>query len=337
MDGNGAEQEISSCVLLDSETNGTGTGYGRFVSMKVMPGGFFLSSESKGRADAVPGHDASTYALVPEQASYAPPTRPGDADEVIPIASGHTLSITYEYPTVLQQSPGSNDFFTIVPPAASPPPPPSSPPTCLSALGYSPLSGAGMGRCWKRDKKDGGSSYNLQNNAQKCNSYAEPVSPGDPSAGYRACEVDASTEPDRCIRSSPVLCAENPTTILPTTLLSPRDSSCARRHYSPHSAVGHTVEQISGISVAACDAACCSRPWCTSFDFAVGAARCELSNATALTAGLVASDSVDHYGAEARLEPGLRRRRSATARRASSPLRRPTRCSSRPVRRRATR
>ena len=59
-DGNGAEQAVSSCILLDSETNGTGTGYGRFVRLSAMPGGFFLSSATKGRADAVPGHDAST-------------------------------------------------------------------------------------------------------------------------------------------------------------------------------------------------------------------------------------------------------------------------------------
>ena len=75
-----------------------------------------------------------------------------------------------------------------------------------------------MGRCWKRDKKDGGDAYKIENHGNAiCNAYAEPVDPDDPSAGYCACEVDTSTQPDRCVRNcAAVLCAEAPPpTILP--------------------------------------------------------------------------------------------------------------------------
>ena len=69
-----------------------------------------------------------------------------------------------------------------------------------------------MGRCWKRDKKDGGDAYRIENHGNAvCDSYAEPVDPDDPSAGYCACEVDTSTNPDRCLSScaggAAVLCA----------------------------------------------------------------------------------------------------------------------------------
>ena len=75
-----------------------------------------------------------------------------------------------------------------------------------------------MGRCWKRDKKDGGDAYKIENHGNAiCDAYAEPVDPDDPSAGYCACEVDTSTQPDRCVRNcAAVLCAEAPPpTILP--------------------------------------------------------------------------------------------------------------------------
>ena len=96
---------MSSCILLDSETNGTGTGYGRFVRIVGDARRVFLllrdGSRGRGararcehvRADSKPDHlraaDAARH-----------------ADEVIPIASGHTLTIAYDsWTTFLQQSP----------------------------------------------------------------------------------------------------------------------------------------------------------------------------------------------------------------------------------------
>ena len=148
----------------------------------------------------------------------------GDAAEVIPIASGHTLTIAtthgQRFHTPIRIT--SHDCAACGLAAATAGEPAAAtavefavatagePATCLSALGYSPLSGEGMGRCWKRDKKDGGDAYKIENHGNAiCNAYAEPVDPDDPSAGYCACEVDTSTQPDRCVRNcAAVLCAD---------------------------------------------------------------------------------------------------------------------------------
>ena len=117
-------------------------------------------------------------------------------------------------------SPPSPSPPPILPPPTSPPatPPPSLPPpeysatdSCLGGLGLSALSGAGMGRCWKRDKKDGGSVYKLENVGNAiCDAYAEPVDPDDLSLGYKQCQVDTSTDPDRCLKGDTTICAGLP-------------------------------------------------------------------------------------------------------------------------------
>ena len=68
-----------------------------------------------------------------------------------------------------------------------------------------------MGRCWKRDKNDGGSAYKLENVGNAvCDSYAQPVNVNDLSLGYKRCVVDTSTNPDRCLQDSTTLCAALP-------------------------------------------------------------------------------------------------------------------------------
>ena len=72
-------------------------------------------------------------------------------------------------------------------------------------------------------------------------------------------------------------------------------AACTFTHY-PNACIEYNDDEaLTGVSVAECKAACCSRVWCNSFDYYKNSNQCDLSAAAAWSHSLLQLSNFDHY------------------------------------------